>query len=436
MPEQVACVESVRWRRLFPWLHLFRTFWIAVDLRKLLLAAAGLLLIAVGDAAINASWFGERESFTRGAANVWPWNESLGYETRPGEGAGAFVEEALRNPWHTLGVSASNWQLVLRPLNALLRPVVRLLHPQTSWPERAYFATRFLWGLAVWALLGGAITRIAAVQIARDMQVSLWNALAFSATRFLEYFSAPLLPLAAVVALGSISALGGLLAWIPVAGEILLGILWGVGLILALLMTLMLVGLAAGWPLMFATISVEASDGFDGLSRAYNYVFERPLLFVWSALLAVCYGSVAIFFVWFMGEAAVQLSGWGVAWSLGADGSDALLSKAPELVRGAVGDSDLPASLTRYATGSRIVHVWTCGVALLVVSFVHSYFWTAVTMLYYVLRQSADGNDFDEVHLDDAAHEIDHLLPLVGTAAMTADQPPVPPSSPPMDLTP
>ena len=45
-------------------------------------------------------------------------------------------------------------------------------------------------------------------------------------------------------------------------------------------MALLLLGLAFGWPLMWATISTEGTDSFDALSRSYAYVFQRPLRYL------------------------------------------------------------------------------------------------------------------------------------------------------------
>ena len=41
-------------------------------------------------------------------------------------------------------------------------------------------------------------------------------------------------------------------------------------------MTLVLIPLAVGWPLMHATVAAEAEDGFDALSRSFAYVHHRP----------------------------------------------------------------------------------------------------------------------------------------------------------------
>ncbi len=59
-------------------------------------------------------------------------------------------------------------------------------------------------------------------------------------------------------------------------------------------------------------------------------------------------------------------------------------------------------------------------VAVLVSGFVASYFWTAATVIYLLLRQVDDATDFHEVYMPEEK-EADDLLPLVGVAA--SDQP-------------
>ena len=53
-----------------------------------------------------------------------------------------------------------------------------------------------------------------------------------------------------------------------------------------LLMALLLLGLLFGWPLMWGTISTEGTDSFDALSRSYAYLFQRPLHYLFYALVA------------------------------------------------------------------------------------------------------------------------------------------------------
>ena len=68
----------------------------------------------------------------------------------------------------------------------------------------------------------------------------------------------------------------------------LLSVIWPVALVIGFLMAMLLVGLFFGWPLMWATVGVESTDAFDSLSRAYSYVFHRPLRLLFYVIVAVC----------------------------------------------------------------------------------------------------------------------------------------------------
>src|SRR5581483_11490711 len=91
-----------------------------------------------------------------------------------------------------------NWDFVraqstvlVEPLVKFLTPVVYLLKPGAGFWNDLYFALVLLWTLATWALFGGAITRMAAVQLARKEKISIAEALGFTRTRYASFFSAP-----------------------------------------------------------------------------------------------------------------------------------------------------------------------------------------------------------------------------------------------------
>ena len=420
MAENTIPLEAIRYRRVFPWLHLFRAFWIAVDIRKMLLAGFALIAIAAGGWVFDQLPFSPMQLNPRDSANAnvqrWPWQESLDYDLWHGGDALSELRGGLSDPWNTLQRISRNWQLVLRPLKVMLEPAEALFRANATWSQLAYGLSRLVWALCVWTIFGGAIGRMAAVEFARDQRIGVGTALKFSLWRFLDYFSAPMLPLIAVAAVWGLCAAGGALGRIPVAGEIIVGVLWGVGLMFGFLMALILIGLAAGWPLMFATVSVEATDGFDGLSRAYNYVFERPWLYFWYALVTMVYGSLVIFCVWMMGELIVFLAGWALTWGMGYEAAARLFADAPRLMASAVPTTG--ATTTGSLTwGTHLVGGWLRLMAVLVVGFVHSYFWVSTTIMYFLLRRSVDANDLDEIHFDDE-QQPDDLLPLVGTAAV------------------
>lgn len=422
MADSPVPLYDIQYRRMFPWLHLTRAFWIAADIRKLILAGVALMLVSAGSLVFDQLPFGQPHSPEAAAfrdAHRWPWQQAtLGYELPNGDGP-SILRGALSDPRESLVLISTNWQIVLLPFRDFVDRATVLFRPDAAPAQLADAATRMLWSLIVWSIFGGAISRIAAVQFARDQQIGIRRALLFSGSRFLGYFSAPLMPLVGVAILWALCVLGGWIGRIPGGvGESLLGILWGFELLFGVLIAVVLIGVAAGWPLMFATISVEGTDGFDGLSRAYNYLFERPLYVLWQSVVIMFYGSFMIFFVWLVSQMMTYLAVWGVSWGLGYDATAGLLGGSPELV------SPFPATAPDAAAswGADIARGWMCVLALVVVGFVHTFFWSSTTIAYFVLRHSVDANDFDEIYIDEA-EEKDELLPLVGTAAMDNQAP-------------
>jgi hypothetical protein len=204
-------------------------------------------------------------------------------------------------------------------------------------------------------------------------------------------------------------------------GELLVGTFLVIALIFGFAMALVLIGVAAGWPLMFATISTEATDGFDGLSRAYNYAFERPWHYLGYTLFAMLYGSVVVFFVWLMAQVAVVLTAWAVSWGAGYETAARLFSDPPTQmgIASLIPPPGEPGSV-EFSWGSRLAGGWLRGVATLVLAFVYSFFWTSTAIMYFLLRRGVDGNDLDEVEFEDP-QEDDDLQQLAGIAGVETD---------------
>ncbi len=398
--------------RLFPWTHLFRAFRIAIDVRKLLLASLALGMLAAGDSLFSLLPFAPDSGASSRAAQL-----PLGQGPLPG-GPLSLTAAFIENPWTSIAGVSSNWSIVLKPITTITEPAQTLFQTDSTWPEIAFAWTRLLWALVVWAIFGGAITRIAAVQFARDEQVGLRSALKFALGKFLSYLSAPLLPAAGIGVFWALCLLLGIVGRVPLFGDILVGALWGIPLLLGLLMSLVLIGVAVGWPLMYVAISAEGSDAFDGFSRTYSYVYSRPWHYLWFTVVASAYGSVVIVFIISFAGLSVFLASRSVASGIGADAAANLFQAAPVLFENvSPADEDFESSIT---LGTQFVGVWLHIVSLFVAGFVYSYFWSASTIIYFLLRQSDDATDLDEVFLPEE-QEPDELLPLVGVAA--SDQP-------------
>src|SRR5262245_57493314 len=48
MGDEKAALREVHWRQIFPWLAIFRSFGVALDLKKMVLGALGVISMAVG----------------------------------------------------------------------------------------------------------------------------------------------------------------------------------------------------------------------------------------------------------------------------------------------------------------------------------------------------------------------------------------------------
>ena len=94
---------------------------------------------------------------------------------------------------------------------------------------------------------------------------------------------------------------------IPWVGEFIDAIGFWFALLLGLGLALGLVGIIS-WPMMPASISSEGLEGWDAVSRAYNYLYQAPWHFLWNGFVAVIYGAVLVFFFGFVASLAVYLA--------------------------------------------------------------------------------------------------------------------------------
>jgi hypothetical protein len=116
-----------------------------------------------------------------------------------------------------------------------------------------------------------------------------------------------LLPLVFIGFFWLLALIVGLIGRIPGIGTSIAGVLWFLPLLLGIALALILLVIAAGWPLMIATISTEGTDAFDGLSRGYDYILNRTWYALSLLVLTVVVGTVGIAFVSLVCQAGVHL---------------------------------------------------------------------------------------------------------------------------------
>jgi hypothetical protein len=411
--EQFYPYSRARLLRWLPILHLFRAFRLAIDPRKILLGAAAAVLLAAGEWALDQTPLAppiENEALAEllGSDVEWPWNRRIVDGVVPPR---AF-EGMLSDPFRALTGSIREGFDLLDPLRTIVEPGARLFARGNSWPDVAYAWTRLLFGLAVWSFFGGAIARIAAVQFALHRGPTLREAVAYTGRRLGATMSAPLLPIVFVGLFWLICCVVGLVGRIGAVGEAAAGILWFLPLLCGLALAVILLFIAAGWPLMVCTVSAEGTDGFDGLSRSYDYLLNRPWYALGLTLTMLVYGSLAIVFVSGVATIGTHLAEWGVSSGMGDAAVNELTSGRPSTFDNGI---SISGTIETSAVGRTAAAFWMQALALLLWGFVHSFFWSSATIIYFLLRKSADGMPLDRVYVPGAGATPG--LPLVGIPA-------------------
>jgi hypothetical protein len=408
MPDPVVELGKVDWKRVFPWVRLFRVFRTAIDLRMVCLSCVALVALSVGDSIFTNLPFAPAEKGGPESRAAYHWDRPAA------ENPIDFPAKVAHHPWEVLTGIGSRWERLLQPVRTVLDPAWTILQPEASWSHKALAWTRLLWALCVWSVLAGAMTRIAAVEQATETPMAFTAALQFSLENFLSYMTAALLPVAGIGVFWLLCTIGGWIGRIPFVGQPVLGLLWGLELVFGFLMALILIAAVAGWPLMYATIGAEASDGFDAFSRSYSYVFTRPWHYLWFGLVALIYGAFVTTFISLVASLMVYLSAVGVASGLGTARTGAMLLGSPDSVGGPafVG----AASASHVGAGTILAGAWLQVVGLVVAGFAGSFFWTSTTVIYLLLRHVDDATDFREV-FPPPSEDKDELRPFVGVAA-------------------
>ena len=266
--------------------------------------------------------------------------------------------------------------------------------------------------LAICALLGGAVNRIAALHFAREEKISITQALKFSASKFLSFFMAPLIPLGIILILGLLLTAGGLLINLPWIGEIIAAVLFFLAIIAGLLIAFLLIGLVTGVWLMYPTIAVEGSDSFDAISRSYSYIFNRPWRAAWYAGVALVHGTVCYVFVRLFAFVVLKATHLAVGTGVWAGGeqvpgaTDRLDAMWPaptfEVFHAPMNSASMS---TLENIGAILMAIWVYLVIGLVVAFLISYFISASTMIYFLLRRHVDATDLDDVFVEETEEE-------------------------------
>ncbi len=193
---------------------------------------------------------------------------------------------------------------------------------------------------------------------------------------------APLIPFGGMALCGLTLAGFGLLYWVPVVGNVLGGLLFAIPLVMGVIMTLLAIMLAAGWPLLQAAVAAGAEDALDSVSRSFGYVNQRIGSLSTLAAFAWIEGMIGIVLMNLLAAGVLRLTDWG----LGLSGPGAEIAT----IFGRAGEA-------QPAVGSAAHSFWLGVVSLVAHGWAYSFFWTAAALIYLWLRHDVDGTPWEEI---------------------------------------
>lgn len=287
------------------------------------------------------------------------------------------------------------WTVMNRPLFALIFGLIEAL---------------------IFGLFGGAITRHAAVYLARDEAIGLTSSLAFAQEKLKEFVLAPVIPIGFMAVLALVLALGGLVGVVPVV-DVIAGIGFFVAIGIGFVLTITLLGFLFGGHLMFPTVAVESSDAFDGITRAYGYVTQRPWHTAFYSLALLAYGGLCFIVVRLIAMLTLKLTHVFVGVGFNAWTANKLEAtwKMPDWHELTL----LPASggtafWGEFFSGPGdwfpltdwLIALWVFIVVSLVAAFVVSFFYCGSTAMYLLLRRDVDATDYDEIYYEESEEEL------------------------------
>jgi hypothetical protein len=384
-------LREVSWNELFRWLVLLRAVRIALLARVLVLGAMGLVATTLGWWAIDYVFSANTDPVVSSAEwqttmSDWLWNTSPEFSIVTSAQSADALFQQVREGLEEAPVSL--WLF-------LTRPFINMFHGDLTPVGFFYFGLCGIWELLVWGLFGGAIARIAALKFTRDEAPDLPGALRHAAGKLTSYSMAPLLALAGAAVFGvQLTILGWIMQLDFLA--MIAGFAWPFALLLGLLMSILLIGALAGWPLMWATVAVEGTDAFDALSRSYAYTYQRPLRLLWYVLLAAILAAVSMFIVKLFATSAISLGNWSVSWGLDEQAYRQIVAPLPTTADAA--PSEL--SGTNWLAAQSI-SFWKSLLGALAAGYQAGFLFVAAVGVYLLLRKDIDGAEMDEVYVED-----------------------------------
>jgi len=401
--------ESTQWfdNLLFP--KVFQTFRIAIQPSKLIIAFLAVAVICVAGQLMDLNKTVATTPRTQGQET-----ELHIYVTTPAQ-LESYIEAAKENGEH-IGVFSTLWRFAATRFYGVLYSLFTFdlqgvvgniidCFKALVWAFKYHYIYSIIFfaiTLTMISIAGGAICRIAALQFAQDEKPGLTETLRFSAKKFTSFFAAPLAPAGIIIFIGFFIFLLGLVGNIPWAGKSIMVIFMFLALIAGGLITVVLIGAVAGFNLMFPAVAYENADCFDAISRAFSYIFAKPWRMGFYTAIAAVYGAICYMFVRFFAFLLLWVTYWALQLGILGDNSKltAIWQDKPTFMNLIV-PPDWAALNQLESLGAFLVYLLLLAVVVLIVAFLVSFYFSANTIIYALIRKAVDNTALEDVYTPD-----------------------------------
>jgi hypothetical protein len=169
-------------------------------------------------------------------------------------------------------------------------------------------------------------------------------------------------------------------------------------LIAGALITIVLIGAVAGFNLMFPAVAYDGSDCFDAISRSFSYVYAKPWRMGFYTVIAAVYGAICYIFVRFFAFLLLWVTHLSLQFGVLGDNKKLTVLWSRPTFMNLCDPPDWAATNWSQAVAGVIIYLLLLAVVLLVVSFIISFYFSANTIIYSLMRKKVDNTALDDVY--------------------------------------
>ncbi len=154
---------------------------------------------------------------------------------------------------------------------------------------------------------------------------------------------------------------------------------------------------------MFPAVAYDGSDSFDSISRSFSYVYAKPWRMLFYSSIAAVYGSLCYTFIRVIAFLALYVTRTFlqfVIWTQNSTGQtnkiDAIWPK-PEFSN-LFGTSTIAAVTWPEKIAHFLIYLCVLVIVGLVVSFIISFYFSANTIIYSLLRNKVDNTEITDIY--------------------------------------